>query len=87
MTCKVSNIEWYKQGDNGKIMLNTAVSLTLFVQAGCNYSENSYSITIYGVDAEDTGLCSCVAGNILGETVETAYLLISGTMDCRISSS
>ena len=47
---------------------------------------NPYSFTIHGVDAEDTGLYSCVAGNILGETVETAYLLISGAMEHIISS-
>ena len=48
---------------------------------------NPYSFTIHGVDPEDTGLYSCVAGNILGETVETAYLLISGSREHRISSS
>ena len=44
-----------------------------------------YTYSIHGVGPLDTGLYSCVAGNILGETVETAYLHISGTRDCRTS--
>ena len=36
-----------------------------------------YSYTIYDVDTEDTGLYSCVAGNILGESVQVAYLLVN----------
>ena len=38
-----------------------------------------YTYSIHGVGPLDTGLYSCVAGNILGETVETAYLSISGS--------
>ena len=36
-----------------------------------------YSYTISDVDTDDTGLYSCLAGNILGETVHTAYLLVN----------
>ena len=36
-----------------------------------------YSWTIDTVDTEDTGLYSCVAGNILGETVHIAHLEVS----------
>ena len=38
-----------------------------------------YSYQIQGVDTEDTGLYSCVAGNILGETIHTAYLEVNRT--------
>ena len=38
-----------------------------------------YTYSIHGVGPLDTGLYRCVAGNILGETVETAYLSISGS--------
>ena len=37
-----------------------------------------YSFTISDVDTEDTGLYSCVAGNILGETVHVAHLQVGG---------
>ena len=36
-----------------------------------------YSYLIQNVDTEDTGLYSCVAGNILGETIHTAYLEVN----------
>ena len=36
-----------------------------------------YSYTITGVDTEDSGLYSCVAGNILGETVHIAHLEVN----------
>ena len=36
-----------------------------------------YSYQIQSVDTEDTGLYSCVAGNILGETIHTAYLEVN----------
>ena len=46
-----------------------------------------YTYSIHGVGPLDTGLYSCVAGNILGETVETAYLSISGSdIYCKIIS-
>ena len=38
-----------------------------------------YSYLIHSVDTEDTGLYSCVAGNILGETIRTAYLEVNTT--------
>ena len=38
-----------------------------------------YSYQIQSVDTEDTGLYSCVAGNILGETIRTAYLEVNRT--------
>ena len=36
-----------------------------------------YSYTIYNVDTEDTGLYSCVAGNILGESNHVAFLQVN----------
>lgn len=36
-----------------------------------------YSFTIAAAAAEDSGLYSCVAGNILGETVRVASLEVS----------
>ena len=36
-----------------------------------------YSYTIYNVDTEDTGLYSCVAGNILGESIQVAFLQVN----------
>ena len=36
-----------------------------------------YSYQIESVDTEDTGLYSCVAGNILGETRQETFLNVS----------
>ena len=38
-----------------------------------------YRYTIRRVTSQDSGFYSCVAGNILGETVSSAYLEINGT--------
>ena len=43
-----------------------------------------YSYTISDVDTEDTGLYSCVAGNILGETVHVAHLQVGGAC-CQLT--
>ena len=40
-----------------------------------------YSFLIQSVHTEDTGLYSCVAGNILGETIHTAYLEVNKAND------
>ena len=42
---------------------------------------NPYSYTIEGVDTDDTGLHSCRAGNIFGETMHTAYLQVGNIND------
>merc|ERR1719350_813098 len=67
MTCIVSYIEWYRHGDNGSMRI---------LRTGTDPGD-PYSYTLTRVEPEDTGLYSCVAGNILGETVETAYLLVN----------
>jgi hypothetical protein len=38
-----------------------------------------YRFTVRNVDPNDSGFYSCVAGNILGETVSSAYLQVNGT--------
>ena len=86
----VSYINWYKLGENGKLQFyvqkittrqqNTHIdfvgSLTL-LRAGTDPGD-PYSYTLTGVDQFDGGFYSCTAGNILGESVETAFLQISG---------
>merc|ERR1712029_1237847 len=56
MTCMVSYVEWYKHNDNESLVL---------LRRGTDPGD-PYSYTINSVDVEDTGLYSCVAGNILG---------------------
>jgi len=76
MTCIVSYIEWYKQTDN-----DTREILRTGTDPG-----DPYSYTLTNVDQYDTGLYSCVAGNILGESVETAYLLVNHAIACTTIS-
>merc|ERR1712001_76280 len=69
MKCMVSYIHWYHEYSNGSVrLLRTGAS------AGTPYR---YSIN--KVDVSDTGFYSCVAGNILGESVSSAYLEINRT--------
>jgi len=69
MKCMVSYIHWYHEYSNGSVrLLRTGAS------AGTPYR---YSIN--KVDVSDTGFYSCVAGNILGESVSSAYLQINRT--------
>jgi len=67
MTCMVSYVEWYKHTDNESVEL---------LRKGTDPGD-PYSYTISDVDTEDTGLYSCVAGNILGETVHVAHLQVN----------
>merc|ERR1712025_1489642 len=76
MTCIVSYIEWYKHGYNdSREILRTGTD-----------PGDPYSYTLTNVDQYDTGLYSCVAGNILGETTETAYLLVNHAIACTTIS-
>merc|ERR1711915_519300 len=67
MSCMVSYIEWHKHDDNGTLQL---------LRKGTDPGD-PYSISIEKVDPDHTGLYSCIAGNILGETIETAFLQIN----------
>merc|ERR1719410_2423787 len=67
MKCMVSYIHWYHEMTNGSVrLLRTGAS------AG-----TPYSYYINKVSPPDSGFYSCVAGNILGESVSSAYLEIS----------
>jgi len=67
MKCMVSYIQWYHEMNNGSVRL-----LRTGATAG-----TPYSYTVYRVDKSDSGFYSCVAGNILGESVSSAYLEIN----------
>jgi len=67
MKCMVSYIHWYHEMNNGSVrLLRTGAS------AG-----TPYSYYINKVSSADSGIYSCVAGNILGESVSTAYLEVN----------
>jgi len=67
MKCMVSYIQWYHEMNNGSVKL---------LRTGATQG-TPYSYSIRRVGPQDRGLYSCVAGNILGETVSTAFLDIS----------
>merc|ERR1711976_348084 len=67
MKCMVSYIHWYHEMTNGSVrLLRTGAS------AGTPYMYH-----INKVSEVDSGFYSCVAGNILGESVSSAYLEIN----------
>lgn len=76
MKCMVSYIHWYHEMTNGSVrLLRTGAS------AG-----NPYSYHINKVIPSDSGFYSCVAGNILGESVSSAYLEINSSLSLKSSS-
>lgn len=68
MTCMVSYIQWYHEMNNGTMrLLRTART-----------HGTPYSFRVDKVSADDEGFYTCIAGNIMGETVSSAYLEVSG---------
>jgi len=68
MKCLVSYIQWFHEMNNGTMRLLRTASDT----------GDPYSFRIHKVDGLDEGFYTCVAGNILGETLSSAYLEING---------
>lgn len=68
MKCLVSYIQWFHEMNNGTMRLLRTASDT----------GDPYSFRIHRVDGLDEGFYTCVAGNILGETLSSAYLEING---------
>lgn len=69
MKCMVSYIQWFHEMNNGSMRL---------LRTGATQG-NPYGYTVRRVESGDAGFYSCVAGNILGETVSSAYLAINGS--------
>jgi len=69
MKCMVSYIQWYHEMNNGSMRL---------LRTGATQG-NPYGYTVRRVNPNDAGFYSCVAGNILGETVSSAYLEINSS--------
>lgn len=67
MSCIVAYIEWYHEMDNGtEKLIKTASS-----------SGDPHTHNIKKVAATDEGLYTCVAGNVLGQAVASAYLEVN----------
>jgi len=69
MKCLVSYIQWYHEMNNGSVRL---------LRTGATQG-TPYRYRVENVTPEDAGFYSCVAGNILGETVSSAYLEVNRT--------
>ena len=84
MKCMVSYIQWYHEMNNGKFNMITLQVMTFrfsgsmtLLRTGATQG-TPYRYTVKNVDPNDAGFYSCVAGNILGETVSSAYLQVNG---------
>jgi len=69
MKCMVSYIQWFHEMNNGSMRL---------LRTGATQG-NPYQFTVRRVGPDDAGFYSCVAGNILGDTVSSAYLEINSS--------
>ena len=85
MKCMVSYIQWYHEKNNGKFRKITLTVLTFefsesmtLLRTGATLG-TPYRYMVKNVDPNDSGFYSCVAGNLLGETVSSAYLQVNGT--------
>jgi len=76
MKCMVSYIQWYHEMNNGSMRL---------LRTGATQG-NPYGYTVRRVNPNDAGFYSCVAGNILGETVSSAYLEINSSPCVHVPS-
>ena len=69
-----------QEGKRKEILLDLTLSFlsesVILLRKGTDPGD-PYSYLIQSVDTDDTGLYSCVAGNILGETIHTAYLEVN----------
>lgn len=75
MSCIVAYIEWYHEMDNGtEKLIKTASS-----------SGDPHTHNIKMVKPTDEGLYTCVAGNVLGQAVASAYLEVNSA-DSLLSS-
>ena len=82
----VSFIHWHHEMLNGKKYKFLGVTLYLFhfsgsvrlLRTGATQG-TPYRYTVKNVTPEDAGFYTCVAGNILGETVSSAFLQINGS--------
>ena len=84
MKCMVSYIQWYHEKNNGKFRKITVKVLTFqfagsmtLLRTGATQG-TPYRYTVKNVAPNNSGFYSCVAGNILGETVSSAYLQVNG---------
>jgi len=70
MSCMVSYIQWYHEMGNGTMrLLRTART-----------HGTPYSFRVRNVSPNDEGFYTCIAGNIVGETVSSAYLEVSSAV-------
>ena len=83
MTCMVSYVEWYRHSDNGTMTTSTLITEPLTITESVILLRRGtdpgdpYRYRIESVGPEDSGLYTCLAGNILGETKHSAYLTVS----------
>merc|ERR1719341_2257709 len=74
MGCLVSYLHWYHEMNNG--------SMRPLITGG-----NPYGYTVRRVNPNDAGFYSCVVGNILGETVSSAYLEINSSPRAQVEAA
>ena len=67
--------------------VNTAALITCQIKNPSSFLTSRNDLDLFQVSPADSGFYSCVAGNILGESVSTAHLAISAAPGLRVTGA
>ena len=67
--------------------VNSAAPITCQIKNPCSFLGSRNDLDLFQVSPADSGFYSCVAGNILGESVSTAHLAISPAPGLRVTGA
>ena len=67
--------------------VNSAALITCQIKNPSSFLTSRNDLDLFQVSPADSGFYSCVAGNILGESVSTAHLAISAAPGLRVTGA
>ena len=95
MKCMVSYIQWYHEMYNGKelqCVANHFKTYPCFISGSVRLLRTGatkgtpYHYKVKNVTPQDSGFYSCVAGNVLGETVASAFLEVNAAQTAYVNT-